>query len=116
MEVTENRLIREAEEKANEIIKKAEQRCRRILYQAEDDADREVADYERKLRSHYSSKSYDLTQEMAQLEVSKKNEYEAAGASYTKNEKRTVDYLIEKITNVHIAFPQNVISQFKHTH
>ncbi len=104
--------ISKAEEFANQIIKDAENRRKEYINEAHSTGNIQAKKYEEELKTFYSQKNFDLTKEKDDLERGKKEDIKNAEKDYENHENEVVDFLIEKITTIHIDIEKNIIRDF----
>jgi vacuolar-type H+-ATPase subunit H len=104
--------LAQAEQRANEIVKKAVERKSKLLDEAGVAADREIGFVRERLQKEFEAKKYDTTEEeKKQAEITSKDIAEVY-KMYEAQAEACVDYMLDRVTKVDHTVSRNIKADF----
>lgn len=102
-----------AEQKAQGIIREAQDRKKVLINEAIDVAEKELKTLKEKKDEELRSKVYDTSAEEFALKEATDKEIEHVFEAYIKNNQKALDFVMEKIVNVQTLMNKNIIADFE---
>ena len=101
-----------AEQKAAEIVKRANERKQKLLDEASAAADKEIAVLREKYQKEFEGKTYDITKEEQEQAVLTQRDIEEVTRQYEEHASACIDMMLERITRVDVKVSRNVKADF----
>ncbi len=105
-----------AEEEANEIIRRAEERREELLEVAIHDANTEIAELRKKEEKKFEEFSRTNQNNFDAIEKSTNDSKKKAEEEYKQNKDKVVDFLLARVCNVKLDLQRNVKGDFAKTY
>jgi hypothetical protein len=103
-----------AEQKAQSIVREAQDRKKILVNEAIDVAEKELKVLKEKKEEELKNKVYDTTSEEQALKEATDKEIEHVFDAYIKNNQKALEFVMEKIVNVQTLMNKNIIADFDH--
>jgi len=104
----------EAEERANKIIRDAEEKRDRMKDEAIDRARKEVEDLRAQMEEEFNRTKVDTTKEEKDIKIKAEIEIKKNEALFVENKEKVAEMLLERILSVSYELQRNVKADFKH--